>query len=327
MMTAISRKPRENHGLNGLLKSILSLSLLMAIGMLMGERVYAESKPNIQVEFEMDQGPFKFNDLDANEKKQIIDLVCLESQKRWGFLNWCGDAKPQAVWTVRLVVNPKITEPGEAITEAVTLQHILKPTLGESGKNLKENTELYAFYKPKPIRDTDKDRDLLTEKIVQGLTEQFEPLRKWTEGYKYLRTIPLTNKTGIYTKTNGKKYITIPFSLCELQLKKNASFSVDLGIESGSDDSFKLKKIGVVDSSVDSTQKDYIFGIVTMWEVYSETVNPVPTSSANIEGEELPKLLESYEKSVYLDEGEFAIGSICSVDSETRIDIDPNAGN
>lgn len=293
------------------LKATFPCLLLVAFSAFSGDEILAASKPTINVRFEMDQGLFNFEDVDNKGKEAIIDQVCEESRKKWGFLAWCEDSDggtSTATWTVRLAVVPRPPAEDDELTKRVFIQHFLRPPQNESDLDPLQSTELYDYHQPKPINDPG---DLL-EKILWGIAQQFQSQEEWEKTINQLKTIPLTGDLQIFTR-KGRKFITVPYSLCDLGLEEHVKFKVELTIDDFFEDDFDLQKIGVVDPELDPNLKDFIVGKVTRWNVNSEVVEPNPIESPSVESEKLLELLTKYEKSVFIDE--FDIGSGCAVNN------------
>lgn len=88
-MTAIIIKPWDATNIVEPLKSVMLILLLTSFSILFSDNTLAESKPAIEVRFEIGEGPFLFNKLNDNKEQEIISIVCEKSKEKWGFLDWC----------------------------------------------------------------------------------------------------------------------------------------------------------------------------------------------------------------------------------------------
>lgn len=322
-MDAMTRKLRPDDGSTNRLNPNFATLVLAAFSIFFVGNTLAASKPGIQVRFEMDrlamdQRRSNVTYLDDTARKKVIDLVCQESRKRWGFLEWCGesgDEASQAIWTVRLVIEPRERSPDNQSGERVLLNHFLQPTPNDETRiDLKERSaEMYSYFGPKWSDETE-----LLRKIISTLKTQFDSQVGWVGANKYLRTIPIANDLVILEQSQGgKKYkfISIPFRYCDLALERGSTFKVTLDFEPGTIDEFYIQSIGELPAMESADSEDvlkFIQAKVSDWNVNSllDDPEPFPTSKKYISSD-VEEVLQSHAKNVFVEM--YDIGPGCAV--------------
>jgi hypothetical protein len=322
------------------LKSMVPICLLTAFSVVLSDSSHAVSKPAIEVHFELEKDLFLFNELYNDKEQEFIRLVCEESKKKWGFLEWCpsldsnasrgdesvsrtGDDAPQAVdaspsvsdqtsvevkpvWIIKVETDPqkKGSMPG-----AIVLKHYLKFNSNEI--DLGESVELYGPTSPKTLRDP---RGLGID-IRAALDDSFGKGTEWTDGIRLIKkTIPITNDLrfdDFYVDKNGLKFIPIPYALCDLGLVKKARFRVELVDTESDEQYFDIKKYGSI-NDIDPADR-LMYGTLEDWNLFFPDLEPKPHGPIKHNEQAIKNLLTNKRVKVFMHEDSLDIGASCEM--------------